>query len=46
MLKIDSRASRIPLLTHITSRETRELDVDFAELAWEEPTQFLALPMN
>jgi hypothetical protein len=46
MLKIDSRASRIPVLTHVTSRETSELDVDFAELAWEESTQFLTVPMN
>ena len=46
MLRIDSRASRIPVLTHVTSRETSELESDFAELGCEESTQFVALPMN
>jgi DNA-binding response OmpR family regulator len=46
MLKVDSRASRIPVLTCVTSRETNELEVDFAELGREASTQFLAMPMN
>jgi DNA-binding response OmpR family regulator len=46
MLKIDSRASRIPVLTCLISRDTNELEADFAELGREASTQFLATPMN
>jgi ActR/RegA family two-component response regulator len=46
MLKVDSRSSRIPVLTHVTSGETSELDADLAELGWEESIQFSPLPMN
>ena len=45
MLKVDSRASRIPVLTHVTSGDTSELGVDFAGLDSVESIQF-ALPMH
>jgi hypothetical protein len=46
MLKADSCASRIPVLTCVTSFEQSDVDDDFAELNRNTSTQSLAISMN
>jgi CheY-like chemotaxis protein len=46
MLKMDSRASRIPVLAALTPDAEIELQAELAELDEELDTQFLGLPLN